>query len=48
MTAHVKERQCVLAEAKGRVPALYRCDLPVANEYVDADVLRAEALAQGK
>lgn len=45
MTAHVQERQCVVADTKGRFPSMYRCELPVAHEYVDAGVLAAEAMA---
>ena len=48
MTAHMKERQCVIADTNGRAPSLYRCDRPVVNEYVDASALRAEARGSAK
>lgn len=46
LTAHIKARQCVVADIKGHAPSLYVCQLPVANEYVEAGVLGAEALAR--
>lgn len=46
LTAHIKARQCVVADIKGRAPSLYVCQLPVANEYVEAGVLGTEARAR--
>ena len=46
MTAHIKARQCVVADINGRAPSLYVCQLPVANEYVEARALGAEAQAR--
>lgn len=45
MSKHIRERQCVVADMQGRYPSLYVCQLPVANEYLEAGALEAEARA---
>jgi hypothetical protein len=41
--AMVQTRGCVVADIKNRVPSRYRCDYPVAGQYIDASVMMDEA-----
>lgn len=41
----VQARGCVVASMKNQRPSTYRCDTPVAGQYVDADTLWAKAEA---
>lgn len=42
---HIRERNCMVADIRGRHPSLYVCQLPVANEYIEAGTLVTEAIA---
>jgi hypothetical protein len=41
----VQGRGCVVAAMENKRPSTYRCDKPVAGQYVDADKLWADAKA---
>lgn len=46
LSAHLRSRHCVVAEVARHNVVAYRCDLPLAGEYVSAEQLGLEALGK--